>query len=167
MHPVTEPVLQDVVPCVRSRWQGFSIFFRTVNLIPVYDNLHFDLGFPRGVKPYLVTLRKDIPSPFVPVPKPAEEKKEEPKGKADAKKEPHIDIDFDGIESRIVAFPVSDGRYQQIAGIVGARCCLRRCRSKAVSVVTIGRPASRGGGSRPAKGRWKRTISTRRNPKHW
>ena len=85
----------------------------------MYDNLHFDLGFPRGVKPYLVTLRKDVPSPFVPVPKPAEEKKEESKGKAGTKKELHVDIGFEGIESRIVAFPVSDGRYQQIAGIRG------------------------------------------------
>ena len=42
------------------------------------DNLGFDLGFPRGMKPYLVTLQKDAPSPFVRQPRfPPEEKKEE------------------------------------------------------------------------------------------
>src|SRR5579859_169913 len=118
VHPVTQPVLQDVSPAFDPDGK-FLYFLSYREFDPVYDNLHFDLGFPRGVKPYLVTLRKDIPSPFVPVPKPADDKKEEPKGKADAKKEPRVDIDFDGIESRIVAFPVPDGRYQQIAGIRG------------------------------------------------
>jgi tricorn protease len=118
VHPVTAPVLQDVSPSFDPDGK-FLYFLSYREFDPVYDNLHFDLGFPRGVKPYLVTLRRDIPSPFVAVPKPADEKKQEPKGKADAKKEPHVDIDFDGIESRIVAFPVPDGRYQQIAGIRG------------------------------------------------
>ncbi|MGA2603572.1 MAG: S41 family peptidase [Verrucomicrobiia bacterium] len=119
VHPVTQPVLQDVSPSFDPDGK-FLCFLSYREFDPVYDNLHFDLGFPRGVKPYLVTLRKDIASPFVPVPKPADEKKEEPKGKkTNAKEEPVVTIDFDGIESRIVAFPVSDGRYQQIAGIRG------------------------------------------------
>jgi tricorn protease len=118
IHPVTQPVLQDVSPSFDPDGK-FLYFLSYREFDPVYDNLHFDLGFPRGVKPYLVTLRRDIPSPFVPVPKPADDKKEEPKGKTGAKKEPLVDIDFEGIESRIVAFPVSDGRYQQIAGIRG------------------------------------------------
>jgi tricorn protease len=118
VHPVTQPVLQDVSPSFGP--DGKYLYFLSYREFdPVYDNLHFDLGFPRGVKPYLITLRKDIPSPFVPVPKPVEEKKEEPKDKAGPKKEVLVDIDFEGIESRIVAFPVSDGRYQQIAGIRG------------------------------------------------
>ncbi len=31
---------------------------------PVYDSLHFDLGFPRGGKPYVLTLQKEVPSLF-------------------------------------------------------------------------------------------------------
>ncbi|MGD0061460.1 MAG: PDZ domain-containing protein [Verrucomicrobiia bacterium] len=118
VHPVTQPVLQDVSPSFDPDGK-FLYFLSYREFDPVYDNLHFDLGFPRGVKPYLVTLRRDIPSPFVPVPKPPDDKKEEPKAKAVAKKELHVAIDFDGIESRIVALPVADGRYQQIAGIRG------------------------------------------------
>ena len=118
VHQVTQPVLQDVSPSFDPEGK-FLYFLSYREFDPVYDNLHFDLGFPRGVKPYLVTLRKDIASPFVPVPKPPEEKKDEAKVKAGAKTEPTVKIDFDGIESRILAFPVSDGRYQQIAGIRG------------------------------------------------
>ncbi len=39
---------------------------------PVYDSLFFDLGFPLGSRPYLVTLRSDAPSPFVVPPEPEE-----------------------------------------------------------------------------------------------
>ena len=31
---------------------------------PVYDMLNFDLGFPKGARPYLVALKKGTPSPF-------------------------------------------------------------------------------------------------------
>ena len=27
---------------------------------PVYDNLHFDLGFPRGEKPYIISLKNTL-----------------------------------------------------------------------------------------------------------
>jgi tricorn protease len=118
VRQVTRPVLQDVSPSFDPDGK-FLYFLSYREFDPVYDNLHFDLGFPRGAKPYLVTLRQDIPSPFVPVPKPPEDKKAETKGKAGAKKHPLVEIDFDGIESRVLAFPVSDGRYQQIAGIRG------------------------------------------------
>lgn len=35
---------------------------------PVRDSHYFDLNFPRGGRPYLVTLRKDLPNPFIPLP---------------------------------------------------------------------------------------------------
>ncbi|HTS18923.1 MAG TPA: S41 family peptidase [Verrucomicrobiae bacterium] len=119
VHRVTQPVLQDVSPSFDPSGK-FLYFLSYREFDPVYDNLHFDLGFPRGVRPYLVTLRKDIPSPFVPVPKAPEDKKEESKGKkAETKKGSSLPIDLEGIESRVLAFPVPEGRYQQIAGIQG------------------------------------------------
>ncbi|HTR77380.1 MAG TPA: PDZ domain-containing protein, partial [Gemmatimonadaceae bacterium] len=115
-HSVTKPVLQDVAPTFSP--DGKYLYFLSYREFdPVYDNLHFDLGFPRGVRPHLVTLQKSVPSPFVPVPKPAEQKKDAPTGKP--KRNPSVAIDFDGIESRVVAFPVPDGRYQQIAAVEG------------------------------------------------
>jgi tricorn protease len=90
--------------------------------------MHFDLGFPKGMRPYLVTLRKDLPMPFAPVPKPPEEKKEEhPKppaidsgpGNAQPHQEIALTIDIEGIEDRVQAFPVPEGIYQQIDGVKG------------------------------------------------
>ncbi|GLX00156.1 S41 family peptidase [Microtetraspora sp. NBRC 16547] len=37
---------------------------------PVYDQVQFDLGFPLGTRPYAITLRPDVRSPFVPEPRP-------------------------------------------------------------------------------------------------
>ncbi len=65
VHQVTDPVLMDQAPSwdPEGRWLYF-VSYRYFD--PVYDNLHFDLGFPRGGRPCLVTLRDDVPSPFVP-----------------------------------------------------------------------------------------------------
>lgn len=114
VRAVTQPVLLDMWPTFDP--DGKYLYFLSYREFdPVYDNLHFDLGFPRGVKPYLVTLCKNTPSPFVPVPKPPEEKKDQRK-----KAKPlTVEIDFDGIESRLMAFPVGDKRYQQIAALPG------------------------------------------------
>jgi tricorn protease len=80
------------------------------------------------MRPYLVTLRKDLPMPFARVPKPPEEKKDEhPKppasdgGPDDTQlaEETALTIDIDGIENRVQPFPVPEGIYQQIDGIKG------------------------------------------------
>jgi len=66
---ITDPVLRDVSPAFdpEGRYLYF-LSYRTFN--PVYDQLQFDLGFPRGVRPYLICLRADTPSPFQPRPRP-------------------------------------------------------------------------------------------------
>ncbi|MEV0645264.1 PDZ domain-containing protein [Phytomonospora sp. NPDC050363] len=94
---------------------------------PVYDELHFDLNFPTGSRPYAIALRADVPAPFVPEPKPVVE--EEDKGK-DADKEdaeePKGGVDFDGITRRIVPLPVPDGRYDKVVGVSGKVLILSR-----------------------------------------
>jgi tricorn protease len=44
----------------------YFLSYREFN--PVYDNLHFDLSFPWGMRPYLLLLRADLPNPFLPRP---------------------------------------------------------------------------------------------------
>ncbi len=44
----------------------YFLSYREFN--PVYDGLHFDLGFPWGMRPYLITLQDDLPNPFIPKP---------------------------------------------------------------------------------------------------
>ncbi|MCX6047223.1 MAG: PDZ domain-containing protein [Chloroflexi bacterium] len=67
VHTVTHPVLHDVKPAFdpEGRYLYF-LSYREFN--PVYDSLHFELGFPWGMRPYLVTLRADLPNPFIPRP---------------------------------------------------------------------------------------------------
>jgi len=160
VHLVTIPEFNDYQPV----WdpEGKYLYFLSARVFnPVYDAVHFELGFPRAVRPMLVTLRKDIPNPFVPRPhqveKPGdnEEEKKTPPGheqrteddrpgdeslqasgtaaaaagdnddtpKADSdtnanEKNPEpVNIDFEGIQERVIAFPRDEGRYGQIAAI--------------------------------------------------
>lgn len=113
---------------------------------PVRDSYYFDLNFPRGSRPYLVTLQRDLPDPFVPLPdepegppadKPEENRRaagkpdetgsspDEPAGTEGeqppepAEAEQGVRIDLEGIQTRVTAFPVTEGRFQQIRGISG------------------------------------------------
>jgi tricorn protease len=143
---VTPPEFNDVAPS----WdpEGKYLYFLSLREFnPVYDDVHFDLGFPQAMRPLLVTLRKDLASPFVPVPRPLQDKggkaeesgSEGGAGKRGAKGAPSrksdrakadtakvgpmksgpIAIDFEGIEKRVVAFPYPEGHYGNIQGIEG------------------------------------------------
>lgn len=68
-HQITRPVLLDVRP--RFDPQGrYIVFLSYREFDPVFDNLQFDLNFPRGVRPYLITLQADAPNPFLPETRP-------------------------------------------------------------------------------------------------
>jgi len=121
---VTEPSFRDLQPYFDPDGKYlYFLSYREFN--PVYDAIFFDLNFPRGVKPYLITLQSDTPSPFIAQPKPIEAEKrpeteEKTSAKADEKQSnAKVKIDFDGISRRIIAFPVSEGKYVQIAGVKG------------------------------------------------
>jgi tricorn protease len=162
---LTQPVHVDSDPCFDPSGKYlYFVSYRTFN--PVYDHLYFDLGFPTGGGIYLLTLRKDVPSPFVPLPKTidgkvaedtdkeTEDKKEDAKKKDTKKKDTKkkgkkkkdkkkkdekekkekpetakkdekekkekpkkIKIDLDGIQHRVMAFPVAEGLYGHIEAI--------------------------------------------------
>ena len=126
---ITHPDFVDGAPSFDP--DGRFLYFLSYRVFdPVYDPLYFDLAFPRMVRPHLVTLRADEPSPFVPKPRPFGEKpngakpdeapakkKAAPRKGATEEKAKPTTIDFDGIEDRVVAFPVPEGRYVQIRGI--------------------------------------------------
>jgi len=159
---VTRPLRSDL--CTSWDPEGKYLYFlgaREFN--PIYDALQFDLSFPYAFRPYLLTLRNDVKSPFVPEPKPLfenpkdeknakddeedeeeEAADEESEGKVleseaaadattdttdtaeseddeeeDAEKPDPVEIDFEGIEDRILAFPIEEGKYGQIAGLKG------------------------------------------------
>ncbi|GIH95513.1 PDZ domain-containing protein [Planobispora siamensis] len=108
----TRPVLEDHSPAFDPG--GKYLYFigqRVFN--PVYDELQFDLGFPLGSRPYAIALRRDVGSPFVPEPRPLDGDDD------DDDEDVEFVVDTDGIEDRIVVFPVPECRYDAIAGIKG------------------------------------------------
>ncbi|MDX2107089.1 MAG: PDZ domain-containing protein [Candidatus Melainabacteria bacterium] len=69
IYDITDPVRFDARPCFDP--DGKYIYFLGArNFYPVADSMSFAYGFPRVMRPFLVTLRKDIPSPFLPKQKP-------------------------------------------------------------------------------------------------
>lgn len=117
---VTQPLLHDFAPS----WDpdGRYLYFLSTRILdPVYDNVQFELSFPRGVIPCLVTLRKNLPSPFLVCER--SEDKTEAKGtdekKSDKKEVKPLQVDFEGLSERVMAFPVNDGRYLSIKGLTG------------------------------------------------
>ncbi|MFC8447804.1 PDZ domain-containing protein [Kitasatospora sp. NPDC057223] len=93
-------------------------FLSVRNFDPVYDAHVFDLSFPTGCRPYLITLAADTPSPFGPqrAGRPFGGEDDEAKGKkADAEETadtpPVTRVDLDGIADRIIPFPVEGGRF--------------------------------------------------------
>lgn len=136
---VTDPVLSDINPHFDPDGK-YLYFLSWRHFNPVYDNMQFDLNFPRGMKPFLITLQKELPSPFIPQPKKdtkPEEKSQDalqaetPKEGEDAKEgekpaekkpeEKPIQIDIEGITRRIVEFPVEEGRYGRVIGLKGGK----------------------------------------------
>ena len=71
---VTEPEFKDSCPSFDPTGK-YLYFLSRRTFDPVYDSLFFDLGFPLGARPYLVTLQADQPSPFLvrPDPGPAQQ----------------------------------------------------------------------------------------------
>ncbi|MEZ4713687.1 MAG: S41 family peptidase [Caldilineaceae bacterium] len=204
IHTVTRPVLHDTSPAFDPDGR-YLYFLSRREFNPVYDALHFDLSFPWGMRPYLLTLRADLPNPFVPHPdiedewdsgEADKEEDEEAAGEADEDEEegededayagdgeyeeeddaeddfieidedevdggdgeipdqsvvlplqpaaekaetaapvngdsaqkadekakngkPRMRIDLEGIEQRVLVFPVPDARYGQILGVPG------------------------------------------------
>ncbi len=82
VHTITLPVLHDVRPAFdpEGRYLYF-LSYREFN--PVYDTLTTDLNFPWGMRPYLITLRADLPNPFTPHPELEEEEEENKKAGPD------------------------------------------------------------------------------------
>lgn len=129
-HGVTTGEYRDVQPVFDP--EGRYLYFLSYRYFePVYDQLFFEISFPTSMKPCVVTLRRDVDSPFVEKPRPLEgdddkDEKDESEDKVtgdtteanDPKDEKDIieptDIDFEGITGRIQAFPVPVGDYFQL-----------------------------------------------------
>ncbi len=96
-HFASSPILSDVSPAFDP--EGKYLYFlgyRTFN--PVSDNMHFELGFPKAVRPYAITLRKDLRSPFIPEPKIPGETREKDKDDKKAVRMVVAEVEGDEVE---------------------------------------------------------------------
>jgi tricorn protease len=65
---LTEPEFRDSAPAFDP--EGRYLYFVSVRTFdPVYDNVRFDLSFPRGARPYLIALQAGGRPPFDPEPR--------------------------------------------------------------------------------------------------
>ncbi len=118
----TRPTLRDTRPAFDPEGK-YLYFIGQRDFDPVYDELHFDLGFPKGSRPFAITLRKDLTNPFIPRPKPPESQEVTALKKAEAEEgppaPPRIEIELEGIADRVMEFPVPEARYGRVDGIKG------------------------------------------------
>ncbi|MFE4230187.1 S41 family peptidase [Arthrobacter sp. NPDC056886] len=109
----------------------FLAFLSNRSFDPVYDGHSFDLSFPSPIKPYLVALAADTPSPFGP-----SVDLDADAGAADAvssaavgaaggtqsaaKPVTSVRVDADGLAHRVISVPVPQGNYSSLAAAAGA-----------------------------------------------
>lgn len=124
-------VLHDFAPAFDPAGK-YLYFVGKREFRPVYDSLHFDMGFPLGSRPYAVALRADVEVPFTARPRRMHDSGDEAKPTpAAGAQQPDLDdaqfgIDLDGIQRRIVPLPVPDGRYDRVLGADGKVLTLSR-----------------------------------------
>jgi tricorn protease len=90
---------------------------------PIYDAHSLDLSFPFGSRPYLVPLAAETMSPFGPWPggRPVTHSE----SMKDDSERPGVTLDTEGIQSRVVAVPVDEGRYAGLAAVRGGLAWMR------------------------------------------
>jgi tricorn protease len=115
---VTTPEFRDYAPSFDPA--GKYLYFLSLRTFdPVYDNVQFELSFPRAARPYLIALQNDQRPPFEPEPKGMKPEDPRPPRDKDGEKPAAVRVDLDGIARRVAAFPVPEGRFEQIAGVAG------------------------------------------------
>lgn len=123
IHSVTIPVLDDYSPVFDP--EGKYLYLQSARTYkPLGDGVQFGFIYPNPVKPYLITLRKDLRSPFILEARPFEAKPEPKKEDKDKDEKPvelikPVEIEFDGIAERMIEFPVAAGAYYKLSATAG------------------------------------------------
>ena len=118
-YRVTSGDFQDVHPVFDPAGR-YLYFLSYRHFDPVYDQLFFELSFPRGMKPCVITLRETLDSPFEEKPHPLDGDSDDDTDDSDEdgeddSSEGTVEIDFDGITDRVEVFPVEEGTYGELA----------------------------------------------------
>ncbi|MCI1748930.1 MAG: PDZ domain-containing protein [Acidipropionibacterium sp.] len=152
----------------------YLVFLSARTFDPDYDGQTFDLTFRRTIRPWLVPLRADEPSPFGPSPEGwrISEVQDAAKDKA-AKDGSGVDsgdgtdkdaeeiscqIDVDGFEERMIAFPVASGAYHGLSAVKGGVVWVE----DADRGGQIGTARAGAAGEQPSDTLWLYNLTTRR-----
>ena len=125
-YPVTEGWYDSYAPAFSS--DGKYLFFvsdRDFN--PIYSQIEWNYAYRDMAKLYLVTLAKDVKSPFEPQSDEVTVKKEEKPRKKSGKKKPEkkpagkkkvtVKVDPDGLSERLVSIPVKGAAYRNLVSV--------------------------------------------------
>lgn len=101
----------------------YLAFLSNRSFDPVYDGHSFDLSFPSPIKPYLVALAADTPSPFGPSVDLPDDAGTEAGAKAEGSDQdqvPAVRVDAEGLAHRVISVPVPQGNYSALTATDGA-----------------------------------------------
>lgn len=123
---VTDGRFRDASPAFTPDGK-FLAFLSNRSFDPVYDGHSFDLSFPSPIKPYLVALAADTPSPFGPSVDPAGPEPEaeteaggSPAANSGEDAVPAVRVDAEGLAHRVIGVPVPQGNYSSLKAADGA-----------------------------------------------
>ncbi|MDQ0679051.1 tricorn protease [Arthrobacter pascens] len=104
----------------------FLAFLSNRSFDPVYDGHSFDLSFPSPIKPYLVALAADTPSPFGPAVALDEAENDSGSDNGSAadrsagRTAAATTVDGEGLAHRVIGVPVPQGNYTSLKSTEGA-----------------------------------------------
>ncbi len=101
----------------------FLAFLSNRSFDPVYDGHSFDLSFPSPIKPYLVALAADTPSPFGPYVALPEDDGAAAGDGGNAETgdtQVAVKVDAEGLAHRVISVPVPQGNYSDLSATAGA-----------------------------------------------
>jgi tricorn protease len=117
---VTDGRFTDTEP-VFTKDGRYLAFLSQRTFDPVYDTHTFDLSFPYGTRPYLVSLAVGEPSPFGPLPagRPLTD------STTDSPERAVVTVDTHRLSVRVVSVPVPEARYSSLRAVKGGLAWLR------------------------------------------
>jgi tricorn protease len=117
----------------------YLYFLSTRDFFPIYDSTHFDLSFPASARPYVIPLRKDVPSPFIRKPKPLVAPAQQPAPENNgSKKEKEVGATEQKMKAEKAqghSVPAAKGRENAAACRVGRESVAKSNRSQAIAQV--------------------------------
>ncbi len=116
---VTDGRFRDEAPSFTPDGK-YLAFLSNRSFDPVYDGHSFDLSFPSPIKPYLVALAADIPSPFGPTVDLEVADAADDAGSGLGDQPAVVRVDAEGLAHRVITVPVRQGNYSSLTATDGA-----------------------------------------------